>query len=232
MIRVDGAGVVAPLVCVAILSACSAGDSAGQPDPATQPASQAPAATTSADAVGTGGQTFSVGSGSTATVSVREQLARLPAPSDAVLRTTSVTGTCTIRTDGTFASSSKITVDLRTLTSDQSQRDRFIMMNPLETSKYPTAEFVPTRATGLTFPLPTTGDGSFQLTGTMTIHGTSRPLTFDVVARSTGTGFRATATANPTFKFEDFGMKPPSSAFVLSVVDEVKLQLEIAAAPQ
>ncbi|MDP9265080.1 MAG: YceI family protein [Chloroflexota bacterium] len=233
MIRARGTRVLASLIGI-ILSACGAGDSsASQPDAATQPVSQAAAQpASSADPSAGGGQTFSVASGSTATVSVREQLARLPAPSDAVLRTNSVTGTFTVRPDGSFASASKITVDLRTLTSDQSQRDRFIMMNPLETSRYPTAEFVPTRAIGLTFPLPTTSDETFQLTGTMTIHGTSKSVTFDVVARSTGTGVRATATANPTFKFEDFGMKPPSAAVVLSVVDEVKLQMDITASQQ
>lgn len=226
---------LASMVGLAVLSACGAtGSPATQPGTTTQePAAAASAQrTASAEPTGAGGQTFTLTNASTAMVSVREQLARLPAPSDAVLKTNSVSGAFTVRPDGTFASSSKITVDLRTLTSDQSQRDRFIMMNPLETSRYPNAEFVPTQATGLTFPLSTTSDQKFQLGGTMTIHGTTKTLSFDVVARSTGAGIHATATLNPTFKFADFGMQPPSAAVVLSVVDEVKLVMDITANQQ
>ncbi len=227
------AGALGSLIGVALLSACGAADSsATKPGSSTEPVTPASEKPSTSSGPSGGALTFSVTNASTATVSVREQLARLPAPSDAVLRTNTVTGAFTVRPDGSFASSSKIIVDLRTLASDQSQRDRFIMTNPLETSKFPTAEFVPTRATGLTFPLPTTSDETFQLTGTMTIHGTSTTMTFDVVARSTGPGVHAIATANPAFKFEDFVVRPPSAAVVLSVVDEVKLQMDITANQQ
>src|SRR5919202_1624075 len=54
-------------------------------------------------------------SGSTVTVRVREQLARLPAPSDAVLTTSGVKGDLFMHPDGSFANGSQIVVDLTSL---------------------------------------------------------------------------------------------------------------------
>ena len=74
------------------------------------------------------------------------------------------------------------------------------------------------------------GDFSFTLVGKMTIHGTSKDVSFDVTAKRTGGDLTATATANPTWKFGDFGMSPPSSPLrVVSVVDEIKLVVDLVA---
>ena len=167
---------------------------------------------------------------SKATVSVREQLVNVSLPSDAVLTATGATGSFKLNDDGTFSSDSKITFDVRTLQSDQSQRDQFVKMDTLATRQFPTATFVPTQTTGLTLPLPSTGQFTFTLTGKMTIHGTTKDVTFDVVAKRDGATLTATATAKPTWKFEDFGMSPPSVPFrVVSVTDEIKLVVDLVA---
>ena len=52
-------------------------------------------------------------------------------------------------------------------------RDGFIKQNTLQTSQYPTAEFVPTRVEGLPSP-PASGQYTFKLTGLQTIHGVQK----------------------------------------------------------
>lgn len=156
---------------------------------------------------------------------VREQLAALQFPSDAVGRTKAISGTVAFAGDGSIISSaSKLTVDLRTLRSDQERRDNFIRMNTLEVSRYPTAELVPREARGLPWPLPTSGEATFQLVGDLTIHGTTRPVTWEVMAKFDGN--QVTGTATTSFKFEDFNMQVPRVAVVLSVENNIRLEVD------
>ena len=64
-------------------------------------------------------QKLEITTGTTARYKVTEQLAGISFPSDAVGTTQAVTGALIVNPDGTFAAGSKITVDLRTITSDQ-----------------------------------------------------------------------------------------------------------------
>jgi len=54
-------------------------------------------------------------------------------------------------------------------------------------------------------------------------------VTFAVVANRTGSKLTATATADPSWKFGDFGMSLPVSNSVLSVVDEIRLEFSLVA---
>lgn len=156
---------------------------------------------------------------------VREQLARLSFPSDAVGSTKAVTGTIVARSDGTIDSAqSKFQVDLSTLKSDENQRDNFIKMNTLQTRQYPYATFVPTKVEGLSLP-PQDSPVSFKLTGALTIRNVTKPVTWDV----TGTvkGDEATGTATTSFTFDYFNLTKPSVFTVLSVEDTIKLELDL-----
>jgi polyisoprenoid-binding protein YceI len=156
---------------------------------------------------------------------VREQLASLKLPSDAIGATSVISGALVIEPDGTLVSqASKFVVDLTTLKSDQSRRDRFIQNGTLQTRSYPTAEFVPTKAIGLPSPLPTSGTVTFQLVGDMTIHSVTRPATWDVTAQVNGQ--ELSGSASTSFTFEDFGMTPPRVPVVLSVEDNIKLEID------
>jgi polyisoprenoid-binding protein YceI len=167
---------------------------------------------------------------SKATVRVREQLVGLNLPSDAVLTAAGAKGAFSLNADGTFASGSKITFDLTTLSSDSRDRDNFVKQTTLATRQFPTATFVPTMVTGLTPPIPAAGDLTFTLTGTLTIKGKDKVVTFDVTATRTGADLTATATADPTLKFEDFGLSAPSVPFrVVSVTDEIRLVVDLVA---
>lgn len=189
------------------------------------PTASATAATTTAT---TG--TWAVSNTSKATVSVREQLVGVNLPSDAVLVAKGATGTFLLKGDGTFSSDSKISFDLTTLASDNRNRDEFIKGDTLQTRQFPKAELVPTKTTGLTLPLPTSGDFTFKLTGQMTIKGKTKEVTFDVQAKRTGNELTATATAAPSWKFGDFGMTAPSVPFrVVSIVDELRVVVDLVA---
>jgi polyisoprenoid-binding protein YceI len=186
------------------------------------------AATTNVTTVTTG--TWTISDTSKATVRVREQLVGVNLPSDAVLVATGATGTFVLKDDGTFSSDSKISFDLTTLASDQRDRDNFVKMDTLQIRQFPKAEFVPTKATGLTLPMPASGEFTFKLTGQITIHGKTKEVTFDVVAKRSGSDLTATATAAPTWKFGDFGMSAPSVPFrVVSVVDEIRVVVDLVA---
>jgi polyisoprenoid-binding protein YceI len=193
--------------------------------PTATPAISATAAGTTASSA-----SWTVTDKSKATVRVREQLVGVSLPSDAVLTATGAKGSFALNADGTFASGSKITFDLATLSSDERDRDNFVKRDTLQVSQFPTAEFVPTKTSGLAVPLPTSGTFTFTLTGNMTIKGRTKEVTFDVTAKRDASDLTVTATANPTWKFGDFGMTAPSVPFrVLSVTDEIRAVIDLVA---
>jgi polyisoprenoid-binding protein YceI len=168
-----------------------------------------------------------IAEGTTARYKVREQLAGISFPSDAVGTTQSVTGTVVLNPDGSIdASKSKLTVDLRTLKSDQQMRDGYIQGRTLETEKFPMLEFVPRRAVGLSAPLPAgmQAQSGFQLVGDMTLHGVTNEVTWNVVATfgNEVVGGRATTT----LQFDTFKLTKPSLARLLSVDDKIELEIE------
>lgn len=217
-----------PLVAAMLVAACGGA-------PAASSATATPASTTStptatATATTTASGTWTVSDTSKATVRVREQLVGVNLPSDAVLVASGAAGTFQLNDDGTFSSDSKIIFDMTTLASDSRQRDDFVKMDTLQTRQFPRAEFVPTKASGVTLPLPASGEFAFKLTGQMTIRGRTKEVAFDVTAKRTGSELTATATAAPSWKFGDFGMTAPSVPFrVVSIVDEIRVVVDLVA---
>ena len=173
--------------------------------------------------------TWTVDAASKATIRVREQLVRLPSPIDALITITGAQGSFTLNADGSFAPSSKISVDMTTVTTDDRQRTDSIRREPLEVTKFRTSELVPKTAVGLALPLPSSGEFTFKLIGDLTLHGVTKTVTFDVRATRADGKLTATATANPTWKFGDFGMQPPTSFSVLSIVDEIRMEFALVA---
>jgi polyisoprenoid-binding protein YceI len=163
---------------------------------------------------------------SSASYRVQEQLAGIGFPNDAVGSTPAVSGTLALNTDGTVnVAQSKLTIDLRMLKSDQDMRDGYIQKRTLETDKFPVADFVPKSVKGLANPLPNAGQTGFQLTGDMTIHGTTSEVTWNGIA-TFGRDGTVAGRANTSFTFAAFGLTKPTLARILSVDD--KIQLEVA----
>ena len=163
--------------------------------------------------------------GNEARYRVREQLARLDFPNDAVGATSKIEGGITVRTDGTVVrEESRFVIDLESLRTDSERRDNYVRRRTLETETYPTAVFVPTELRGLSFPLPASGEATFQIVGDLTIRGVTRPTTWEVTAR-----FEEGAVAGlakTQFTFDDFQIAKPRVASVLSVADEIRLEYE------
>lgn len=164
--------------------------------------------------------------GATATYRVREQLARLNLPNDAV-GVTAASGVLVIESDGAFGQESALTVDLRALKSDESRRDAWLRENTLHTDRFPIARFVPKRQRGLTLPLPAAGTVTFQLIGDMTLHGVTSELTWNVTARlSPGA---AAGQATTRFPFAKFSIPVPKLLGLISVEDDIRLELDFKA---
>jgi polyisoprenoid-binding protein YceI len=211
-------------------------------EPRTQARGQAPAGQPPPPGAGPGGrantpppdptkpQKIEIAEGTKARYKVREQLAGISFPSDAVGTTETVTGTLVVNPDGSIdATRSKLTVDLRTLKSDQQMRDGYIQRNTLESEKFPMIEFVPKRATGLPVPMPA-GMGAqagFQLIGDMTLHGVTKEATWNVVA--TFGNDQVAGRATTTLQFATFNLTKPSLARLMSVDDKIDLEIEFRA---
>ena len=229
---------IASLVVVAglILAGCAASQSSPTNSNAQIPVSAATSAPTAAPAQASNASASStngtircvlIAGANEASYSVREQLARLSFPTDAVGKTNQVSGEIDIQKDGTIdQSKSKFVVDLTSLQTDSNMRDNFVRRNVLETNQYPQAVFVPTQVTGLATPLPPTGNVNFKIAGDMTIHGVTKPVTWDVTG--TAKNGSATGTATTSFKFEDFNISQPRVPVVLSLVDNINLTVTLS----
>jgi polyisoprenoid-binding protein YceI len=174
-----------------------------------------------------GAGTWTIDSGSQAGYRVREKLASFSAPSDAVGRTTAVTGTLTLSqaTSGFSVTAANFTVDVSKLTSDQSRRDQRIHSQGLESDRFPTATFK------LTSPIALTADaGSGQTvrisaTGDLTIHGVTKSVTIPIDARLTGS--KVELVGSITFPFSQFGMTPPSIGGFVSVENNATMEFQL-----
>jgi polyisoprenoid-binding protein YceI len=171
-------------------------------------------------------QNLAITAGTRARYKVQEQLAGVSFPSEAVGTTESVTGTIIVNPDASIAPQSKLVVDLRTITSDQSMRDGYVGGRVLETDKFPMLELVPKRAVGLPAPLPAGGQAQagFQLVTDMTLHGVTKEATWNVVA--TFANDLVSGRATTTVDFATFNMAKPSLARLLSVDDKIQLEIE------
>jgi polyisoprenoid-binding protein YceI len=187
------------------------------------PTSAAPVATAASDV-----RLVLDGASTQASYHAQEQLVGRSVGSEAVGTSKAVSGTLVLGQDGSVRSDqSQIQVDLRQLTSNESRRDNFIKGETLQTTRYPTATFVPRAVQGLATPLPSSGQATFQLGGDLTVHGVTKPVTWQVTAQFSDTGVRGSATTN--VNISDFGMTPPRAGPVLSIEDGLTLEMVFTA---
>ncbi|GMV86364.1 MAG: hypothetical protein AMXMBFR80_22190 [Dehalococcoidia bacterium] len=200
---------------------------AGQP--ATTPASNqaSPSAqATSADGASTyAGTSYRIIEGqSEAWYLADEKLARLPTGSTAKGTTNKISGTFHLTSDGLDPSKpTTFTVDLASITSDNSRRDER-MRGALETSKYPTTTFTATSISGLPAAFGAT-DTVLQLTGTLDLHGVQKDVTWELKVKRDGDILSVLGTT--AFTYADFGIKKPDIAGVVSVEEDVTLQVQL-----
>ena len=147
-------------------------------------------------------------------------------PNDAVGVTQGVEGKLVLGPDGTVsADDSLIRVDLSTLQSDEDRRDNYVRNRTLGTGQYPHTDFVPTSISGLEWPLPSTGEASFSITGDMTIRDVTKEVTWETTAQFSDD--RITGTATTDFTFDEFDLAVPSVVVVLSVENNIRLEIDL-----
>jgi polyisoprenoid-binding protein YceI len=177
------------------------GDAPDRLDVATD---QAAADTTSGGASGSLDGTWTAGSGSQAGYRVKEVL--LGQNTEAVGRTTAVTGQLTV--SGTQVTSGSFTVDLTKVTSDEQRRDRQFQGRIMDTATYPTATFKLVQPITLGS-LPADGATvTATASGELTVHGTTKPVTVQVTAQRSGDSFKVSGAIPVTFA--DYAIPNPS----------------------
>ncbi|MGD0062742.1 MAG: YceI family protein [Streptosporangiaceae bacterium] len=191
---------------------------------ATSSAGSAAAGTATASTAASGSLAggWSAGSGSVVGYRVNEVL--VGQNTTAVGRSTSVTGHLTI--SGTTATAATFSVAMDTVHSDKSQRDAQFDGRIMDVSKYPTGTFTLSTPINLA-PLPATGViKSYTAQGKLTLHGSTRAVTFTLTAeRGTKDGAAQIEVAGhiPVL-FSDYNIQNPSLGGFVTTQDNGLLE--------
>ena len=169
---------------------------------------------------GVHGLNYLVSEGSEITFTVGEQLTRLPLPNDAVVRTTELSGQ--LNFDG---QPSAVEINLHRLSSDQNLRDQYMRGRMFRNS--PTAVFTVGDLTDLPPEFFSGETFTRQVAGTLSINGINVPLTFDLEVRNDGDVLNV--LAQTVFTWDQLQIPVPTARLVVSVDDEVSVQLLLVA---
>ena len=186
--------------------------------PAVQPSPSPPTATAPSD-----NSIYVVAEGSETTFTVREELVRLPTPFDAVIRTTELSGEINLA-----GGRSVVTIDLHTLSSDEEFRDRYIKRAMFPDSR--TASFTVDSIDDVVDSLSEGETITRAVEGILGIRGIEVPLTFKVEARLDGDVLHV--LGRTTFTWEQLEIPVPRARSVVSVADEVRVEVLLRATPR
>jgi polyisoprenoid-binding protein YceI len=170
---------------------------------------------------------WTVASRSVAGYRVREQLAFVQAPSDAVGRTSQITGSVTIAgsSSALSVSAASFTVNVQSLTSDQQMRDSRLQAIGIESAQFPKATFVLSSPVTLPADAASGVEIHVSLTGALTIHGTTRTETIPVQARLSGSEIDVVGSI--TFPWADFNMQAPNIAGFVTVDNTATMEFDL-----
>lgn len=196
-------------------SSGTAGASAGASLPAT---SSGPI-----DAAGLPGA-WTIGAASVVGYRVRERLASLSADSDAVGRTSSITGSVTIADSAgsMTVAAAEFSVDMTTLKSDRAMRDNRLRRDGIETDDFPTSTFKLTTPVALAAGATTGAPADVTLHGELTLHGVTK--TVDIPAKAQLNGGLIQVLGSFAFPFADFAINPPNVGGFVTVQDNGTLE--------
>ncbi len=184
-----------------------------------------PAAPVSAGTSLSGG--WEIAAGSVAGYRVREKLIFLPAESDAVGRTSQITGQASLTESGAAVriTSASFKVAVNTLKSDETMRDQHIRTIGLQSDQYPTATFVLSEP----FSLPASALSGrvfdTSVTGVFNIHGTSRRETVPLQMTLSDTTIEAVGSL--TFPWSTFNMTAPSVDGFVNVSGKATMEFDL-----
>jgi polyisoprenoid-binding protein YceI len=123
-----------------------------------------------------------------------------------------------------------IRINVRTLKTDNELRNRAIRSQIFQADlpEFEFAEFAPSEIVGLPDKLTLGETMTFQILGTLTVHGVSQPVTF----AATITPLSEThieGSANAVVRYQDFGISIPEASGVANISDDVRLEIDFAA---
>jgi polyisoprenoid-binding protein YceI len=192
----------------------------------TRTASTTSAASSTAAAGGLAGS-WTISTGSQAGYRVREKLAFLPAQSDAVGRTSQISGSATITQSGSSVAinAAKFTVAVNTLKSDREMRDEKIKEIGLESDRYPNATFTLSRPVTVPAQILAGRTVKVVVAGVVTIHGVPKGETIPVEMRASGGIVQAVGSL--TFPWSEFGMTAPSIGGFVNVTEHATMEFEL-----
>jgi polyisoprenoid-binding protein YceI len=171
--------------------------------------------------------TWTVGTGSVAGYRVHEKLAILPAPSDAVGRTSSITGQATLANSGSdhTVTAASFTVQVSTLASDRAMRDQRVHTLGLQTDTYPTAGFQ--LAQPITLPAAAASGQVVKVTATgpLTMHGVTKTVSIPLSLQLSGSSFEVVGSIS--FPWSEFGMSAPNYGNFVTVDNTATMELDL-----
>jgi polyisoprenoid-binding protein YceI len=145
----------------------------------------------------------------------------------AVGRTPDVTGS--VQLADTRVTAGEITVDIRTVTSDQSRRDDYFAESIMETGRYPNAVFTLTRPVDLSGEFLRGAPVTVDATGTLTVKDVTREVTFPLTAVRDGDTIDVSGAVPVTFT--DFGIEPPNFANAVKVDSTGQIEFLLMLSP-
>jgi polyisoprenoid-binding protein YceI len=154
---------------------------------------------------------------------VREQLAFLNSPNEAVGRSTAVTGTMQVAGDQVQAV--RIEADLTQLTSDETRRDNAIRDRGLESARYPTATLELAEPIRLATAPVQGQEVRGQGRGRLTVHGVTREVDLDLQGRWTGETIQVVGQL--PVKMSDYQIEPPRFGPVVSIEDSLAVDFNL-----
>ena len=168
---------------------------------------------------------FEVVSPSEARYRVRERVLGVPLANDAVGITGTLSGSIVLEADGDTAVSGEVNVDLTGLVSDQPRRDAYVHEDALETERYPSATFSVSEVRGLPRPPPTDGEVDVVIAGQLTVRNFSLPISWSGTASFDGADVHLDAAT--TLTFEELGLERPRVGVLVTVSEEITLEVSI-----
>ena len=170
---------------------------------------------------------WTIGADSVVGYRVRERLANLSADSDAVGRTSSITGSATIAESGgsLTLTAAEFSVDMTTIKSDRDMRDNRLRRDGIETDTFTTSTFKLT--TPVALPADAGGGGQFSVTlhGDLTLHGVTK--TVDIPSTAQLNGGVIQVLGSLSFPFSDYGINAPNIAGFVAVEDNGTLEFQV-----
>ena len=212
------------VAALALPTEASAPPAASAPAASQDAASQDTASAAPGTDTGVAGE-WQVGSDSVAGYRVRERLANMPAESDAVGRTSDVTGSITVEAaeDGARLTAGTLYVDASTITSDESRRDNRLRTEGLQTDQFPSATFVVTQPVDVPATALAGSATDIALVGDLTLHGVTKSV--QIPAQAQLSDGRIQVAGSLTFALADFDITAPNvGGFILSIADEGTLE--------